>query len=884
MYFHQLILRMWLITIALFLVILVANVRAQCPTTCASVLANNETKYCPNDSVYRCRDLGCDRVREYCFCIGNRKYNKDIEMCVDINECDIEELTDICTNDRPSGPGLCGEKDACTLSNISCSTVSRSVCWKAICQDLPGGYECYCIGNLVLTETPEGLTCEKPVCGDCELLGTDNICYTNACCNNSACTEYGKCEITNPPKYNCICDRGHSGERCENGICESEIDKFFDFEVEWVEGNPDDTSYVNCDTINSMFIGIATRKCARNSVWNEPDYTQCIRVIFSTIQQNSMRVVNIIGLQNSISDVTAEGTLDNLLFTGELILMNNALETLISKYVDIQEGSRTISEEEYVATTETPDIAVRAGSYVLSGVNRNTWDLVGNITTLVGLVDSFEKFSLAINNSNDTVSSENLDLAYRRVDTSSRVELSSGSETGNETRMNVVIREDLVKLLNLSCNETFFSSVRFRTIRELTPVVVLHDSHADTESNATLISDVYSLNTKQCMNTTFIVPEESIKIDFMFQKQPRGNNSDTGYTCAFWNLTTNTWSTQGVKTTTQQQQDGSVKVTCTPTHLTSFAILLSSYTPTETDNTIQTILSVITCSLSVVSLVVSLICYLILYLRTRKSAKNPFKPDSIFLIHINFCMALLLATLTFLISPSATWHRIPCTIIAGLQHYLWLSVFSWSLCEGIAIVWKIRFWDRTQVLWPVLTPLGWGLPIPIVVITIPVTYSYYVDLDIGCWVNSLNNLKLISFILPILMTIPTNILFYCYTLVKIYKLKERLDSKKQVRSIIVGSLVLLPLLGIPWVIGVFYVSKETAIFGYIFIILVGCQGVFFFIAHVARNPTIQEYVFKWKSLYNEHAQTSNRFVKLQSMSFQTSVQGRSYEETLEADK
>ena len=864
MYFHQLtgILRMWLFTIALFLVILVANVRGQCPTTCASVLETNTNKYCPDDSVYRCIDLpGCNRVREYCFCIGNRKFDTDVEMCVGINECDIEELTGICTNDRPSGPGCCGEKDACTLSNISCSTVSQPVCGEAICQDLPNGYECYCIGNLVLTETPEGLTCEKPVCRDCESLGIDNICYPNACCDNNACTGNGKCEITNPPKYNCICDRGHSGERCENEICKSEIDTFFGFEVEWVEGNPNDTSYINCETINSTFIGIATRKCARNSVWNRPDYTQCIRGKFSILKQNSLRNVDIIELQNSINDVTTAGILDNMLFSGELILVINALENLITQYVDIQEGSRTLSEDEYVATIETPDIAVRAGSHVLSGVNRKTWDLIGNITALVSLVDSFEKFSLALYNSNNTVSSGNLDLTYKRVDTSSRVELSSGSETGNETRINVVIREDLVKLLNRSCNETFFSSIRFRTIRELLPVVVLHDSHADTESNTTLISDVYSLNTKQCMNMIFALPEGSIKIDFMFQKQPK--NSDTRYICAFWNLTTNAWSTQGVKTITQQQQeDDFVKVTCTPIHLTSFAILLSSYTPTETDNTIQTVLSVITCSLSVVSLVVSLLCYLILYLRTRKSAKNPFKPDSIFIIHINLCMALLLATFTFLISPFATWHRIPCTIIAGLQHYLWLSAFSWSLCEGIAIVWKIRFWNRTQVIWPVLTPLGWGLPIPIVVITIPVTYSYYVDLDIGCWVNSLNNLKLISFILPIIMTIPTNFLFYCYTLVKNFRLKERFDSKKQVRSTIIGSLILLPLLSIPWVIGVFYVNKDTAIFGYIFIILIGCQGVFFFIAHVARNTRIQEYVFKWKSLYNEHAQTSNKFMKL----------------------
>lgn len=878
---------MWLITFTLFLGILAVNADPFCPSgcpckaSCRSIWDTNQIKNCPVDSEYRCVDLpGCERYREYCFCIGNEKYEKSTDTCVGINECDVAELTDICTNDRPTGPGYCGDNDACTLSNISCSTVSQPICGEAICQDLPEGHECYCIGNLILTETPNGITCEKRVCEDCQVLGRDNLCYRNSCCDNNICMGNGKCEVTYPlrdsPKYDCICGRGFSGEHCENRICESEVDTFLHFKVEWAEGSADETSNMKCEVINQMFIGMATRKCARNSVWDKPDYTQCIRPIFSNLQQASLRNENIIGLQNSINDVTTEGASNNsFLFPGELILVNDALETVIDKYVDIQDGSRTVSEEENTATVETPEIAVRAGSYVLSGVNRESWELLGNITTLVGLVDSFERFSLSINNSISTFSSENLELEYERVDRSSKIELSS--ERGNDTSMKVVIGEDLVKLLNQYCNQTFFSSVRFRTIRELTPVVHLQGPHADTESTASLISDVYSLNTKQCINTTFVVPEESIKIEFTFLT----NNSEARYTCGFWNLTTNSWSTEGVKTTIQQQDDGSVKITCTPIHLTSFAILLSSYTPTETDNTIQTILSVVTCSLSVVSLVVSLLCYLILFLRTRKSAKNPFKPDSIFIIHINFCMALLLATLTFLISPFATWDRIPCTVIAGLQHYLWLSVFSWSLCEGIAIAWKIRFWDRSQVLWPALIPLGWGLPIPIVVITIPVTYSYYVDLSVGCWVNSANNLKLISFILPILMTIPTNVLFYCYTLVTIYRLKEKVeDSKKQIRSIIIGSLVLLPLLGIPWVIGVFYVSKETAIFGYIFIILVGCQGVFFFIAHVARNSMIQDYVFKWKNLYGEHVQTNNKFVKLQS--FQTSVQRRSYEDNGEA--
>ena len=136
-YLHQStsILRMWLITFTLFLGILAVNADPFCPSgcpckaSCRSIWDTNQIKNCPVDSEYRCVDLpGCERYREYCFCIGNEKYEKSTDTCVGINECDVAELTDICTNDRPTGPGYCGDNDACTLSNISCSTVSQPIC------------------------------------------------------------------------------------------------------------------------------------------------------------------------------------------------------------------------------------------------------------------------------------------------------------------------------------------------------------------------------------------------------------------------------------------------------------------------------------------------------------------------------------------------------------------------------------------------------------------------------------------------------------------------------------------------------------------------------------------------------------------------------------
>ncbi|KAI6650893.1 Fibrillin-2-like [Oopsacas minuta] len=484
--------------------------------------------------------------------------------------------------------------------------------------------------------------------------------------------------------------------------------------------------------------------------------------------------------------------------------------------------------------------------------------MAGNRTTLTSLVSNFELFSIVINQSvrmDNTISMENLALSYKHIVKPSSNDLLFQIDNSNYTIMNVKISEDLIRKANESCNEIVFTSIIFKTIKDLMPYVNLNKS--EEIGNVPLISDVLSINTKNCIN---IIPPNSIQIEYTLK------SNDTKFVCAFWNLTTNTWSIQGVRTRIEYLSYGNVKIICTPTHLTTFAILLTSNIPTKPDIILQTALSSVACSFSIVSLLASLICFITLYIRTRDSSENPFKQDNIFTIHINQCIALLFAILIFLFSSLAIGYRVPCSIIAGIQQYLWISVFGWFLCESIAIAWKIRFWDRGQRLWPFLVPLGWGLPFPVVIITVPITHDFYVDPDLGCWVTNTSQLQLISFILPILLIISVNIFLYIYSLVIIHRIKERLESGRRARKIIIGSLILLPLSAVPWIIGVFYVNKDTAVFGYMFVILVGIQGVFFFIIQVARSTVIQDYVFKWKDPDEVHS----KFEKLQT--FQSSTQ------------
>eukprot|EP00058_Branchiostoma_floridae_P027782 XP_002613273.1 hypothetical protein BRAFLDRAFT_68238 [Branchiostoma floridae] len=54
------------------------------------------------------------------------------------------------------------------------------------------------------------------------------------------------------------------------------------------------------------------------------------------------------------------------------------------------------------------------------------------------------------------------------------------------------------------------------------------------------------------------------------------------------------------------------------------------------------------------------------------------------------------------------------------------------------------------------------------------------------------------------------------------------------------SLALVCILGITWVFGVLYVSRETIVFAYVFTISNSFQGLFIFIFHCLLNETVQD--------------------------------------------
>ena len=84
-----------------------------------------------------------------------------------------------------------------------------------------------------------------------------------------------------------------------------------------------------------------------------------------------------------------------------------------------------------------------------------------------------------------------------------------------------------------------------------------------------------------------------------------------------------------------------------------------------------------------------------------------------------------------------TLLQIACNIIAGLLHYLFLSVFGWLLVQGINIYYKIvKVYGAEASRLRYYLAIGWGFPAPIVIITASVRFKSYASLNRKCHIHT----------------------------------------------------------------------------------------------------------------------------------------------------
>uniref|UniRef100_A0A8C6TLC7 Adhesion G protein-coupled receptor L4 n=1 Tax=Neogobius melanostomus TaxID=47308 RepID=A0A8C6TLC7_9GOBI len=278
--------------------------------------------------------------------------------------------------------------------------------------------------------------------------------------------------------------------------------------------------------------------------------------------------------------------------------------------------------------------------------------------------------------------------------------------------------------------------------------------------------------------------------------------------------------------------------TCSCTHLTHFAILMSSGRANLVAH--YTVLTRITQLGMVISLICLSMCIFTFWFFSEIQSTRTT-------IHKNLCCSLFMAEFIFLVGIHMYSHKLFCSVIAGLLHYFFLAAFAWMCIEGIhlylivvGVIYNKGFLHRN------FYAFGYGSPAVVVAISATMGGRYY-GTDKMCWLSTENHF-IWSFIGPACLIILVNLLAYGVIMYKVYQhtavKKPEVSHYENIRSCARGALALLFILGATWTFGVLHILHETTLTAYLFTFTNAFQGMFIFIFLCVLSRKIQDEYYR----------------------------------------
>nr|XP_031533068.1 adhesion G-protein coupled receptor D2 [Vicugna pacos] len=296
------------------------------------------------------------------------------------------------------------------------------------------------------------------------------------------------------------------------------------------------------------------------------------------------------------------------------------------------------------------------------------------------------------------------------------------------------------------------------------------------------------------------------------------------------------WATTGCSVTALYQDS----TACFCNHSTNFAVLLQVYDVQrgpEEESLLRT-LSFVGCGVSFCALATTFL--LLLVAGVPKSERAT--------IHKNLTFSLASAEGVLMASEWAKASEVACVAVTAVMHLLFLAAFSWMLVEGLLL------WSKVVAVsmrpGPRLTlyyATGWGVPVAIVAITLAMCPHDYVAAG-HCWLNVRTD-TIWAFVGPVLFVLTANtciLVRVVMVTVSSARRRARMLSpqpclQQQIRiqmwATVKPVLVLLPVLGLTWLVGVLvHLSPAWA---YAAVGLNSFQGPYIFLVYAAYNGEVR---------------------------------------------
>ena len=256
----------------------------------------------------------------------------------------------------------------------------------------------------------------------------------------------------------------------------------------------------------------------------------------------------------------------------------------------------------------------------------------------------------------------------------------------------------------------------------------------------------------------------------------------------------------------------------------------------------MSIVTIVCLSLSIIALTLRLVLHCVL------SDGGPAR------LQVSLSVSLLLAMVTFLLSPLVLNYFSVCYTVAVFIHWAFLAAFCWMTVIGWDILNMFKATSDFQRIgqgnkkFAFYSLYSWGFPTIVCCVALAVDHSN-VDLIWRpafakklCWFSGKVGL-LLFFVSPVALQILINIIIFiaCCFYLQRSKMPAGRTSMEQheQRQRFWLYLKLLILMGITWVVGFLVIPLDSDVLWYIFIILNASQGILLLIVYVVGKKTRQ---------------------------------------------
>ena len=302
--------------------------------------------------------------------------------------------------------------------------------------------------------------------------------------------------------------------------------------------------------------------------------------------------------------------------------------------------------------------------------------------------------------------------------------------------------------------------------------------------------------------------------------------------CVFYNTTEQTWSDSGCSVAWRNAS----QVQCCCSHLTSFAVLVSS--DTHADTAVLDFITFVGSIISIACIVLSLSTIL-----ADKKLRGEFRYQILF----NMLMALGAAQIMFFFvaenfaRDSLEGCRAVSVLLlySLLSYFLWMTVESWLLYKTFVVVFEDRMGKREK-LWRACL-FAWGLPAALVPILAMDTSSMVTTAQdsLGtkfpslCWLNMNEPIRFL-WLMPMGVALAINLVIGVMIVIKIRKHAGHGKELSVVNTAKIAASV-ASVTGMAWVFATLLMAGGGEIFAYLFTATFATQGVAVFYFHVWNN-------------------------------------------------